>query len=146
MMRRRIERAAYGVPVAGFTQAVEVAGDCRFIFVSGVTARDADGRIVGVGDTATQTRQVFENLQLVLAEAGATLDDVVRVVTYLRHMDDYPAMHAVRRQHWPDHAPASTTIEVSRLFDPAQLIEVEVTAVVADEGAHRQAGHAADRA
>ena len=146
MIRNRIERAAYGVPVPGFTQAVEVAGDCRFIFVSGVTARDAAGRIAGVGDLATQTRQVFENLQLILAEAGATLADVVRVVTYLRQMDDYPAMHSVRRQYWPDHAPASTTVEVSRLFDPAQLIEVEVTAVVADHEADRLVEHATDPA
>lgn len=146
MIRRRIEGAAYGVPVAGFTQAMEVAGDCRFVFVSGVTARDAAGRIAGAGDLAAQTQQVYENLQLILAEAGATLDDVVRVVTYLRHMDDYPAMYAVRRRYWPRHAPASTTVEVSRLFDPDQLLEVEVTVVVPGDRTSGVVGRAADPA
>ena len=146
MIRRRIDGAAYGVPIAGFTHAVEVSGDCRFVFVSGVTARDAEGRIAGVGDLAGQTRQVYENLERILAEAGATLDDVVRVVTYLRRMDDYPAMHAVRRRYWPEHAPASTTVEVGQLYDPDQLLEVEVTAVVPDDRDRRAVGRAADPA
>jgi enamine deaminase RidA (YjgF/YER057c/UK114 family) len=137
--RRRITGAAYAVPVPGFSQAVEISGAGRLIFVSGVTARQADGAITGIGDLGAQTRQVYDNLRQILAEADATLDDVVRIVTYLRDMEAYPQMSAVRRDAWPLAAPASTTVEVSRLYDPEQLIEVEVTAFVpADRGRSRQ--------
>lgn len=127
---RRIQRAAYGVPIDGFTQAVEVTGSVRYLFLSGVTARDADGRVTGVGDLARQTEQVYRNVEAILAEADASFTDVVRVVTYLRNIKDHAVMQAVRRRYWPDHAPASTTVEVSRLYDEEQLIEVEITAAV----------------
>lgn len=122
---------AYSVPVPGFSHAVSVMGPGRFVFVSGVTARAADGRIEGRGDLEAQTRRVFESVARILGQAGARMSDVVRVVTYLRDMDRYPEMQAVRHEIWPDRAPASTTVQVGRLFDPDQLIEVEVIAFVA---------------
>lgn len=127
---RHVGSVVYPVPVPGFTHAVSVAGPGRFIFVSGVTARGPDGRIEGEGDLEAQTRRVYDNLTQILAEVGATMRDVVRVVTYLCDMEQYPQMQAVRREIWPERAPASTTVEVSRLFDAGQLIEVEVTAFV----------------
>ncbi len=134
MTSRRIDGAKYSVPIAGFSQAVEVSGPVRFVYLSGVTARDASGQIVGIGDLAAQTEQVYHNLKIVLHEAGASFEDVVRVVTYLTRMDDYAAMQHVRRRYWPRTSPASTTVEVSRLYHPDQLIEVEVTAAVPAAG------------
>ncbi len=101
-----------------------------FIFISGITARAPHNTIVGVGDLGAQTRQVYENLKLILAEAGGTLDDVVRIVTYLRDMREYRSMENVRREYLGESPPASTTVEISRLFHPDQLIEVEATAVL----------------
>jgi enamine deaminase RidA (YjgF/YER057c/UK114 family) len=130
MPRTLITSRAYAVPVAGFTHAVLSPPGGRFVFVSGVTSRGRDGGIVGIGDLAAQTRQVYENLSFILGEAGASLDDLVRLVTYLRDMEQYPQMQEVRRAYLRAGAPASTTVEVSRLFHPDLLIEVEATALV----------------
>jgi enamine deaminase RidA (YjgF/YER057c/UK114 family) len=130
MSRDVINSQQYHVPVAGFSQAVRAPAAGTFIFVSGLTARRADGSIDGVGDVALQTRIILANLRTILAEAGATLDDVVRVVTYLRDMGAHEVMHTVRREFFGDTPPASTTIEVSRLFDESQLLEIEATAIV----------------
>jgi enamine deaminase RidA (YjgF/YER057c/UK114 family) len=109
---------------------VEAPAGGRLLFVSGLTARRADGTIVGEGDIHAQTRQVYENLRLILAEVGGTLDDVVRTTTYLRRMEDQAAMHEVKLEVFGAHPPASTTVQIVRLYDERQLIEVEATAVV----------------
>jgi enamine deaminase RidA (YjgF/YER057c/UK114 family) len=101
-----------------------------FVFISGLTARAGDGTIVAVGDIRGQTRQVLENLKLILSDLGGTLDDVVRIVTYLKNMEEHPAVHAIRREYFGDAPPASTSVEISRLFDERQLIEMEATAII----------------
>jgi len=130
MARKIVASSRYQVPVRGFTQAVEAPAGGRLLFVSGLTARRADGTIVGEGDIHAQTRQVYENLRLILAEVGGTLDDVVRTTTYLRRMEDQAAMHEVKLEVFGAHPPASTTVQIVRLYDERQLIEVEATAVV----------------
>lgn len=129
-MRDVINSSKYHVPVAGFTQAVRAPAASQLIFVSGLTARTAQGNVADVGDITGQTRRVLTSLANILSEAGATLDDVVRMVTYLRNMEDHPAMHAVRREFFGDDPPASTTVEISRLYHPEQLIELEAIAAV----------------
>ena len=135
MPRKIIASAKYHVPVPGFTQAVEAGPGGRMLFVSGLTARVADGAIVGEGDIRVQARQVYENLRLILAEAGATLEDVVRTTTYLRRMEDQPIVHEVKLETFGEHPPASTTVQIVRLYDERQLIEVEATAVLPSTGA-----------
>ncbi len=130
MPREIVNSPRYHVPVKGFTQAVKVPAAGTLVFVSGITARLADGTIVAEGDIRGQTRQVFENLKLVLAEAGATLDDVVRTVQYLRRMSDHTVLQEVKREYFGDRPPASTTVEIAGLYDERQLIEIEATAVV----------------
>lgn len=120
----------YHVPVAGFTQAVQVAGGGRMVFVSGLTARQADGGVAAAGDPAGQTREILRSLQRILAAAGASLDHVVRIVTYLVDIDHHPAVHAVRREFFGDEPPASTSVQVVRLYDERQLVEIEATAVL----------------
>jgi 2-iminobutanoate/2-iminopropanoate deaminase len=110
--------------------AVKVSDSVTFVFVSGLTSRGPDGDLVGAGDIRAQTRQILENLKAILADAGATLDDVVRTVQYLRHMSDQPAMQAVKHAYLGNHRPASTSVEISRLFEEAMLIEIEATAVI----------------
>ena len=130
MPRQVVNSARYHVPVRGFSQAVLAPASGRLLFVSGLTARRADGTIVAEGDIRGQTRQILENLKVILAEAGATLDDVVRTVQYFRSMDDHPGMQQVKSEYFGDRSPASTSVEVSRLYDPRQLLEIEATAVV----------------
>lgn len=130
-----VNSPSYRVPLPGFTHAVtaEVSG-ATWVFVSGLTARDATGAIRGVGDVAVQTRQVMTSLEAVLAEAGAELGDVVRLVTYLVDITDYATMSDVRREFFADPLPAETTVQAGSLYDPRQLVEVEATAVVVRDG------------
>lgn len=119
----------YHVPVEGFTQAVEAADVGSMIFVSGLTARQADGGVAAVGDAGGQARAALSSLEAILAGRGAGLDDVVRIVTYLVDINDHSAVHAVRRELFGDEPPASTTVQVVRLYDERQLVEIEATAV-----------------
>jgi reactive intermediate/imine deaminase len=130
MARQVVNSRKYHVPVPSFTQAVKAPAHASFVFVSGITARQADGTIVGAGDIEAQTRQVLENIKNILAEAGASLDDVVQMLTHVRDANDIPKVSAVRREYFGDPLPASTTVEVSRLFDPDMLIEITVIAAI----------------
>lgn len=129
-VKRFIASAAYGPPTKGFSHAVvlPIGEGRRAIFVSGITARGPEGAIVG-SDLGAQTRQVFDNLRRVLAEAEASLDDVVQLTTYLTDIDQYAEYGKVRQEIWPDAAPASTTVQVVRLFDPRLLVEVSAIAI-----------------
>ena len=117
-------------PVGVFSQAVRVPAQGHIIYVSGLTSRAPDGSTHAPGNVREQTRYILENLRILLAEGGATLDDVVRVVVYIRDMGDFKAIHEVRAQYFSHDPPASTMVEVSRLVDGDMLIEIEATAVV----------------
>ena len=118
-------------PIGVFSQAIKVPAKGHLIFVSGLTARDPLGNVVGRGDVRAQTRQVLENLRAILAEAGATLEDVVKVTVFIRNMErDFKPIHEVRAEFFPKNPPASTMVEVSRLVDPDHLIEIEAVAVI----------------
>lgn len=117
-------------PIGVFSQAIKVPARGHIIFVSGLTARDTEGRVVGKGDVKAQTRRILENLRTILAEAGATLDHVVKVTVFIRNMErDFRSIHEVRAEFFSKNPPASTMVEVSRLVDPDHLIEIEAVAV-----------------
>ena len=134
MPRRTINSPEYRVPIDGFSQVVEAPASGRLLFVSGLTSRDERGEIVAVGDVSGQTRQVLERMEGVLRAAGASLDDVVQIRTYVRDMDDWPAIERVWREIWSEPWPASTCVEVSRLHDTRQLIEMDAVAVAEQGG------------
>jgi 2-iminobutanoate/2-iminopropanoate deaminase len=117
-------------PNGVFAQATTVEAAGRIVFVSGMTARCADGTIAGIGDVAEQTRQVLENIQAALAQAGGTLADVCRLDVYVRDIADFDRIHAVRALYFTEPLPASTMVEVSRLAHPDYLIEINAIAVV----------------
>ena len=117
-------------PIGVFSPAVKVPAQGHIIYVSGLTARTPEGKTHAPGDAGEQTRYILENLKLLLAEGGATIDDVVRVVVYIRNMNDFKAIHEVRAQYFTKDPPASTMVEVSRLVNDDMLIEIEATAVV----------------
>src|SRR5579871_2102351 len=102
------------------------SGRGRLVITAGQVALDAEGRIVGAGDTVAQARQVFENLRLALAGAGASFDDVVKLTYYLVDAADLPSVRAVRDEYVNrDRPPASTAVQVAALFRPEMRIEVE---------------------
>ena len=101
----------------------------NMVFVSGQVARNSRGETVGVGDIEAQTRQTLENVKAVLAEGGATLDDVVKVTVFVTDVGDYVAIHKVRGEYFKSPYPASTMVEVSALVNPDLKIEIEAIAV-----------------
>lgn len=116
-------------PNGHFAQATTTAPG-RLVFISGMTARNADGGITGVGDVTAQTHQVCQNLQTAIEAAGGTLEDIARVDVYVRDMADFEAIHAVRRQYFTGVAPASTMVEVSGFVRKEYLIEINAIGVL----------------
>lgn len=113
----------------GYSNLVVAEG--RLVVVAGQVGRDEKGQLVGAGDFVAQAEQVFENLRLCLAEAGATFLDVVKLNYYLTDIRHLPLLREVRSAAVPDeHRPASTAVQVGALFDPDFLLEVEALAVV----------------
>jgi 2-iminobutanoate/2-iminopropanoate deaminase len=115
--------------VAGLAPAVSHYCDAvRFgdlLFVSGLVGVDADGKLVGEGDAARQTRQIFENMRKVLDAAGAGFDDVLKVTVYLRDIADRARINPVRQEFFGSARPASTLVEISNLIRPDLLVEIE---------------------
>lgn len=122
-----IRAEGLSVPISHYSDAVR-AGNT--IYVSGQASLDANGNLVGRGDVVAQTRQTLENMKTVLAAAGATLDDVVKVTVYLANRDDRPKVNEVRKEYFKANRPASTLIEISRFAIEGMLIEIEAIAVV----------------
>ena len=139
MERTRIMPAGHwdwSMPVK-FSQGWSVTGNVRWIFVGGQISADAQGRTIGAGDIAVQTRNVFESIRKVLAEAGASMADIVKLNTYyvfdgqgdeIRQF--WEGMTKVRMEYIADPGPAATAVRVAGLAYPDLLIEVEAIAVV----------------
>lgn len=104
------------------------------LMLAGQVAVDDHGEVVAPGDAAAQAERIFELIAGILAAHGATLADVLYIRTFMTDLGDLPAYGAVRRRLFPadptSTPPASTTVEVNRLFLPGAVIEVEVTAAV----------------
>ncbi|MDX6738768.1 RidA family protein [Actinocorallia sp. A-T 12471] len=132
MPKQEVVSAELAVPNGHFAQATVAKAAGRFVFISGMTARNAEGGVTGVGDVTAQTHQVCQNLKAAVEAAGGTLDDIARVDVYVRNMEDFQAIHAVRRQYFTGVAPASTMVEVSKFVNKDYLIEINAIAVVED--------------
>lgn len=131
MGRQTVHWAKYHVPVSTFTQAVIVPAGRDLIFVSGITARQgASGELLRDGDIEAQSELIMENMKAILAEAGATMDDVVKTTTFVREADQINRYRAVRDRYFGSTPPASSIVEVSRLYDPRMVVEVEAIAAV----------------
>ena len=102
----------------------------ELLFISGLTSRDADGNVVGAGDIKLQTETILENMKRLLAEAGGSMADIVKVTVFIRDMEQFDEIHEVRRRYFSEPYPASSMVEVSRLVSPEHLIEIEAIAAV----------------
>jgi enamine deaminase RidA (YjgF/YER057c/UK114 family) len=118
-------------PTRSYSHVVEVPPGSRVLYLAGQVALDSTGRIVAPGDFRGQTVQVFENLRRALAAGGATFRDVVKLNYYVLDATQVPALREVRDRYVNTAAPpASTLVEVRRLFRDDVLLEVEAVAIV----------------
>ncbi len=125
--RRRISSNSPYEEIIGFSRAVRV-GDT--VYVSGTVAWGEDGKLVGEGDVYLQARQALRNIERALAEAGASLIDVVRTRIYLTDIDRWEEAARAHAEVFAAVRPAATMVEVSRLAAAAMLVEIEAVAVV----------------
>ena len=114
-------------PIIGFSRAVRVG---NIVAVGGTTA-GSGGKPVAVGDPAAQTRAIIEIIAKSLADAGASLEDVVRTRVYLVDISHWEAVGRVHGEFFGDIRPSSSMLEVSRLINPDWLVEIEADAVIA---------------
>ncbi len=109
---------------------IRVDQPSSLIFLSGQLARDSDGRLVGPGDMAEQTRQCIRNMRTVLETAGGTLDDIVSIVVYTTDIRQFKEIVAARMEFFKDRLPTSTIVEVNHLADPGLMIEFQAVAAL----------------
>lgn len=102
----------------------------NLLFISGITAVDDDGNLVGAGDIVAQTRYIYQRMGEVLAAVGATFADVVKTTDYITTTAGYRDTAAVRREVFGEHFPAATGVIVAGLLRPGALIEIEAIAIV----------------
>ena len=127
MSRILISSGAPWEPRVGYSRAVRVGS---LIFVSGTTATDANGEIVGEGDPYAQAIQALRNIQNALERAGASLGDVVRSRIFVTDIEQWAEIGRAHGDVFGEIRPAATMVQVSRLIDPRMLVEIEADAVI----------------
>lgn len=129
MARERISSGTPWEPVVGYSRAMKVG---HRIFVSGTTALDPEGRLVGIGDAYAQTVQVLKNVGAALERAGAGMGDVVRTRIYVTDISRWEEVGRAHGEVFGEIRPASTMVEVSRLVDPEMLVEIDADAILGE--------------
>src|SRR5262245_30186647 len=132
--RTSIQTAAPWEPIVGYSRAVKVG---PFIAVTGTTALDEAGNLVGKGDAAAQARQCLVNVERALQRLGASLGDVIRTRMFVTDISRWEAIGRVHGEFFGQIRPATTMVEVSRLIDPDMLVEIEADAIVLAELSRR---------
>jgi enamine deaminase RidA (YjgF/YER057c/UK114 family) len=129
MQRTNFSSGTHWESIVGYSRAVRL-GD--FVYVSGTTATDKEGKIVGVANPYLQTIQIVKNIETALQSVNASLKDVVRTRIYVTDISNWEEVGQGHAEFFNQIRPATTLIEVSHLVNPEILVEIEVDAIVTD--------------
>jgi enamine deaminase RidA (YjgF/YER057c/UK114 family) len=125
-MRRSVQTGAPWESIAGYARAVRVG---NVIHVAGTTAQGPDGRLVGKGDPAAQTRRIFQIIEGALNELGAEMRHVVRTRMYVTDISRWEEIARVHGEVFADIRPVTAMVEVKGLVDPDMMVEIEAEAI-----------------
>ncbi len=130
MIKTKIESKEVAKKLGSYSHGYSVeVGDAKIIFTTGQIALDKDGNVAFPDDVEKQTEFIFESLQNILQEAGASLDDVIKATICVTNLKDFPKISPIRNKYFKNSEPASTLVEVNKLVKDGCKIEIEVVAI-----------------